>query len=52
MVLENRIGCGYANVRPVTRNGQLVALLTSENFGELMVIQAALWTTRGSRQAP
>ena len=45
----NQCAC---NTLPVTRDGQLVGLLTTENFGEFMMIQAALGAaSRGSRQA-
>ncbi len=39
------------NTIPVLRNGRLVGLLTSENFGEFMMIQGALAASRQVRRA-
>jgi len=48
-VALSRLNECACNTIPVLRNGRLVGLLTSENFGEFMMIQGAL---AASRQAP
>ncbi|RPI22668.1 MAG: site-2 protease family protein [Acidobacteria bacterium] len=50
-VALSRLNECACNTIPVLRNGRLVGLLTSENFGEFMMIQSALAASRQARQA-